>query len=391
MMALNRYRMRHLAKEGHSGAKRATKLLERPDRLLGVILIGNNFVNFSAASIATLLAIQILGEEGVAWAPVICTFVFLIFAEVAPKTIAANYPEKIALPSSHILSLLLLLLWPLVWAVSALSNTLLKMLGIKHQNDQGDHLSREELRTLVFEGAKIASQSQDMMLGVLDLDEVTVDHIMVPKSEIIGIDLEEPLEDIINQLRNAQHTRLPVFREDIDHVIGMLHVRDAIRFLTSDEPNKASLVQEIDEVYFVPENTALQRQIRNFQARKERIALVVDEYGDVQGIVTLEDILEEIVGEFTTDLASASSDIHPQEDGSFVVDGGATIRSINRALTWDLPADGPKTLNGLMTDRLETFPEAPVSIEIDEYRLEVVRLKDNMIATAKITRRAATE
>ena len=241
MMALNRYRMRHLAKEGHSGAKRATKLLERPDRLLGVILIGNNFVNFSAASIATLLAIQILGEEGVAWAPVICTFVFLIFAEVAPKTIAANYPEKIALPSSHILSLLLLLLWPLVWAVSALSNTLLKMLGIQHQNDQGDHLSREELRTLVFEGAKIASQSQDMMLGVLDLDEVTVDDIMVPKSEIIGIDLEEPLEDIINQLRNAQHTRLPVFREDIDHVIGMLHVRDAIRFLTSDEPNKASL------------------------------------------------------------------------------------------------------------------------------------------------------
>ena len=182
MMALNRYRMRHLAKEGHSGAKRATKLLERPDRLLGVILIGNNFVNFSAASIATLLAIQILGEEGVAWAPVICTFVFLIFAEVAPKTIAANYPEKIALPSSHILSLLLLLLWPLVWAVSALSNTLLKMLGIQHQNDQGDHLSREELRTLVFEGAKIASQSQDMMLGVLDLDEVTVDDIMVPKA-----------------------------------------------------------------------------------------------------------------------------------------------------------------------------------------------------------------
>lgn len=391
MMALNRYRMRHLAKEGHNGAKRATKLLERPDRLLGVILIGNNFVNFSAASIATLLAIQILGEDGVAWAPVICTFVFLIFAEVAPKTIAANYPEKIALPSSHILSLLLLVLWPLVWAVSALSNSLLKILGIQHQNNQGDHLSREELRTLVFEGAKIASQSQDMMLGVLDLDEVTVDDIMVPKSEIIGIDLEEPLEDIITQLRNAQHTRLPVFKEDIDHVIGMLHVRDAIRFLTSEEPNKASLVREIDEVYFVPENTALQRQIRNFQARKERIALVVDEYGDVQGIVTLEDILEEIVGEFTTDLASASSDIHPQEDGSFVVDGGATIRSINRALAWDLPADGPKTLNGLMTDRLETFPEAPVSIEIDDYRLEVVRLKDNMIATAKLTRRAAAE
>jgi Mg2+/Co2+ transporter CorB len=391
MMALNRYRMRHLANEGHRGARRATRLLERPDRLLGVILIGNNFVNFSAASIATLLAIQLLGEHGVAWAPVICTFVFLIFAEVAPKTIAANYPERIALPSSHILSLLLLLLWPLVWAVSALSNLLLKLFGIRHQQGENVHLSREELRTVVFEGAKFASQSQNMLLGVLDVDEVTVDDIMVPKSDIVGIDLDTPLEDIIAQLRNSQHTRLPVFREDINHVVGMLHVRDAIRFLTSEKPNKANLLQEIDEVYFVPENTALHRQIRNFQSRKERIALVVDEYGDVQGIVTLEDILEEIVGEFTTDLASASSDIHPQEDGSFVVDGGATIRSINRALSWHLPSDGPKTLNGLMTNYLETFPEAPVSIEINRYRLEVVRLKDNMIATAKLSIRPPRE
>ena len=323
MMALNRYRLRHLAKKGHRGAQRAAQLLERPDRLLGVILIGNNFVNFSAASIATLLAIEILGESGVAWAPVICTFVFLIFAEVAPKTIAAAFPERVALPSSHLLRVLLFLFYPLVWLVSALSNGLLRVFGINHLASQNDHLSREELRTLVFDGAKIASQSQNMMLGVLDLDEVSVDDIMVPKSEIIGIDLDDDLDTIIQQLRNAQHTRLPVFHESIENIVGILHVRSAIRFLSSETLTKAALMQEIDDAYFVPENTSLQTQIRHFQKRKERIGMVVDEYGDIQGIVTLEDILEEIVGEFTTDLAAASSDIHPQEDGSFYVDGGA--------------------------------------------------------------------
>jgi len=383
-MALNRYRLRHLAKKGHRGARRASKLLERPDRLLGVILIGNNFVNFSAASIATLLAIEILGESGVAWAPVICTFVFLIFAEVAPKTIAAAYPERLALPSSHILNVLLKILYPLVWLVSALSNLLLKPLGINHLTKGEDHLSREELRTVVYEGAKIASQSQNMMLGVLDLDEVSVDDIMVPKSEIIGIDLDDDLETIIQQLRTAQHTRLPVFHESIENIAGILHVRSAIRFLSNESLTKAALLQELDEAYFVPENTSLQTQIRHFQKRKERIGLVVDEYGDIQGIVTLEDILEEIVGEFTTDLAAASSDIHPQEDGSYYVDGGATIRSINRTLNWQLPASGPKTLNGLITETLETIPEAPVCIRIAHYCIEIIRLKGNMIVTAKL-------
>jgi len=384
MMALNRYRLRHLAKKGHRGARRASKLLERPDRLLGVILIGNNFVNFSAASIATLLAIEILGESGVAWAPVICTFVFLIFAEVAPKTIAAAFPERLALPSSHILNILLKLLYPLVWLVSALANLLLKPLGINHLSKNEDHLSREELRTVVDEGAKIASQSQNMMLGVLDLDEASVDDIMVPKSDIIGIDLDDDLETIIQQLRTAQHTRLPVFHESIENIAGILHVRSAIRFLSNETLTKAALMQELDEAYFVPENTSLQTQIRHFQKRKERIGLVVDEYGDIQGIVTLEDILEEIVGEFTTDLAAASSDIHPQADGSYYVDGGATIRSINRTLNWQLPASGPKTLNGLITETLETIPEAPVCIRIADYRIEVIRLKGNMIVTAKL-------
>ncbi|MBT5009993.1 HlyC/CorC family transporter [Pseudomonadales bacterium] len=391
MMALNRYRLRHLAKKGHRGAQRAAQLLERPDRLLGVILIGNNFVNFSAASIATLLAIEILGESGVAWAPVICTFVFLIFAEVAPKTIAAAFPERVALPSSHLLRVLLFLFYPLVWLVSALSNGLLRVFGINHLASQNDHLSREELRTLVFDGAKIASQSQNMMLGVLDLDEVSVDDIMVPKSEIIGIDLDDDLDTIIQQLRNAQHTRLPVFHESIENIVGILHVRSAIRFLSSETLTKAALMQEIDDAYFVPENTSLQTQIRHFQKRKERIGMVVDEYGDIQGIVTLEDILEEIVGEFTTDLAAASSDIHPQEDGSFYVDGGATIRAINRALNWQLPSEGPKTLNGLITETLETIPEAPVCLTITGYQIEIIRLKGNMIVTAKLFPRLDVE
>jgi Mg2+/Co2+ transporter CorB len=261
---------------------------------------------------------------------------------------------------------------------------LLRLFGISNQGNNQDHLSRDELRTVVFEGAKIASQSQNMMLGVLDLDRVSVDDIMVPKNEIIGIDLDDDIEAIIQQLRTSQYTRLPVFHESVDNIAGILHVRSAIRFLSGENLTKAGLLQEVDDAYFVPENTSLQTQIRHFQKRKERIGLVVDEYGDIQGIVTLEDILEEIVGEFTTDLAAASSDIHPQSDGSFYVDGGATIRVINRALNWKLPSEGPKTLNGLITETLETIPEAPVCIAIQGYRIEIIRLKDNMIVTAKL-------
>ncbi len=384
MMALNRYRLRHLMKQGSGGAKRVSTLLNRPDRLLGVILIGNNFVNFSAASVATILTIRILGENGVVWAPVICTVVFLIFAEVAPKTIAAAYPEKVALPSSYILQILLWLLYPLVWMVNGLANGLLSIFGLQQNSSTEDHLSRDELRTVVFEGSKIPSQSQHMMLGVLDLDKVTVEDIMVPRNEIIGIDLDDDIEEIISLLRSSQHTRLPVYREDIDKIIGILHLRNCVRFLTEEGQSKAAILQVIDDPYFVPESTPLQTQLRHFQKRKERIGLVVDEYGDIQGIVTLEDILEEIVGEFTTDLASASNDIHPQPNGEYLVDGSATVRSINRALGWSLPQNGPKTLNGLITEHLETIPETPVCLTLDGYRIEIIQLQDNMIRTAKI-------
>jgi len=385
MMALNRYRLKHLANEGHRGAKRASRLLERPDRLLGVILIGNNFVNFSAASIATIIALRLFGESGVAIAPIVCTFVFLIFSEVAPKTIAAAHPEKVALPSSFILQLLLWATYPLVWLVNGFANSLLWMLGIRHDDSSEDHLSREELRTLVFEGSKIADQPQKLMLGVLDLDKVTVDDIMVPRTEIVGIDIDDDLDEIVRQIRSAQHTRMPVFKEDVDKIIGVLHLRNAAKFLTGDELTKAAILQETDEPYFVPENTPLQTQLYNFQQRKLRIAFVVDEYGDIEGIVTIEDILEEIVGEFTTDLAAVNVDIHPQEDDSFVIDGGTHIRLINRSLGWTLPQGGPKTLNGIITEHLETIPDTNVCLIIGQYRIEIMQIQDNMIRTAKLS------
>jgi Mg2+/Co2+ transporter CorB len=386
MMALNRYRLKHLANEGHGGAKRASRLLERPDRLLGVILIGNNLVNFSAASIATLLAIELFGETtGVAVAPIVCTVVFLIFAEVAPKTIAAIYPEKVALPSSYILQALLWFLYPFVWMVNGFANGFLSLFGVKHDDAEDDNLTPEELRTVVYEGSQIASHPQNMLLGILDLENVTVDDIMVPRNEIYGIDLEDDMEDILAQIRQSQHTRLPVFKEDIDKVVGILHLRNASKFLTREEMTKSSLVQLTEEPYFVPENTPLQRQLFNFQQVKERIGLVVDEYGDIQGIVTIEDILEEIVGEFTTDLADTNVDIHPQDDESFLIDGGAHLRLINRQLGWTLPTDGPKTLNGLIIEHLETIPESNVCIKLGDYRIEIVQIQDNMIRTAKIS------
>ncbi|MDA7773931.1 HlyC/CorC family transporter [Pseudomonadales bacterium] len=386
MMALNRYRLKHLANEGHGGARRASRLLERPDRLLSVILIGNNLVNFTAASLATLIALELYGESGVAIAPVVCTFVFLIFAEVAPKSIAAAHPEKVALPSSYILNLLLLSLYPLVWLVNGIANGILSLIGINHDETASDHLSKEELRTVVFEGSQISAHPQNMMLGVLDLDKVSVEDIMVPRTEIFGIDIDDDIEDIIEQIRSSQHTRIPVFKADIDKIIGVLHTRNAAKFLTQAEVNKAAILQVIDESYFVPENQSLQTLLFNFQQSKQRLGMVVDEYGDVQGIVAIEDILEEIVGEFTTDLSDTNIDIHPLDDGLFLIDGSTHIRLINRQLTWDLPQEGPKTLNGLIIEYLETIPDSNVCMLLEGYRIEIVQIQDNMIKTAKISR-----
>lgn len=386
MMALNRYRLKHLADEGHGGARRASKLLERPDRLLGVILIGNNFVNFSAASITTIIALSLFGDSGVAIAPVVTTLLFLVFAEVAPKTISAAYPERVALPSSYILALLLWLFYPLVWVVNGISNTLLRICGLSQEGDSNMALTRAELRTVVNEG-QIGDHPQNMLLSILDLEQVTVNDIMVPRNEVFAIDIDDDADEIINVIRSSQHTRLPVYKDDLENVLGMLHLRNFAKLATrgDNELNKATIMQVVEDPYFVPLNTPLQQQLVNFQQAKERVGLVVDEYGDMQGIVTLDDILEEIVGEFTTDLAATSIDIHPQDDGSYMIDGSAHIRLINRQLGWDMPIEGPKTINGLITEELETIPEFNVCLTIGDYRIETVQIQDSLIRTVKVS------
>ena len=377
-----------MAKTGDKGAKRVQRLLDRPDRLIGVILIGNNFVNILASSIATVIAIRLFGDAGIAYATGLLTLVILVFAEVTPKTLAAIKPEAIAYPASLILRPLLYILYPAVWVVNSISNALLSLGGVKTAEVSGDSLSQEELRTVVNEaGSLIPRRHKGMLLSILDLERVTVDDIMVPKSEILGIDLDQDISDIVKTLRSAQHTRLPVYRGDLNNPIGMLHLRKVTRLLAEEELNKAAIMQQAVEPYYVPEGTPLNTQLINFQRVKRRIGFVVDEYGDVQGLVTLEDILEEIVGEFTTDLSASSKEIHPQTDGSYIIDGSASIRDINKVLKWNLPTDGPKTLSGLITEYLETIPEAHLCIQLGKYQIETKQIKDNLIRNALVRKR----
>lgn len=385
MMSLNRYRLKHLSKEGNKGARRASRLLERPDRLLGTILVGNNIVNILAASIATVLAVQFWGEAGIAIATIGLTIIILIFGEITPKTLAALRPELIAFPVSVVLQVLQKILYPVVWVCSSISNRLLRLMGINISVDTGDQLSVEELRTVVREaGLGITRSRQNMLLGILDLEKMTVNDIMIPRNEAVGIDLDDSLPSINSQLRTCHHTRLPVFQGDINNVTGIVHMRSIARLLSRGDLTKENLISACKEPYFVPESTPLHTQLFNFQKQKRRIAIVVDEYGDVIGLVTLEDILEEIVGEFTSDMLLPSQDIHPQDDGRFVIEGGSAIRAINRQLKWKLPADGPKTLNGLITEQLESIPETSVCLTIGAYRMEILQTKDNMVKSVRV-------
>ncbi len=386
MMSLNRYRLKHLARNKHAGASRASKLLESPDKLIGVILIGNNFVNFLAASIATSIAIKIFGEPSPLITAIVLTLVVLIFAEVTPKTIAALYPEKIAYPSSFLLILLLKILYPVVWIVNVVSNALVRLLGFNSESDSShEHLTFEELRTVVHEsGERLPRKRQGMLLNILDLEHVTVNDILVPRNEILGIDIEDDMDDILNLIASSQHTRMPVYRNEIDHIVGIFHLRSAGKLIRLENVNKAAILRETTEPYFIPESTPLHTQLAKFQRKKLRMAVVVDEYGAVKGIVTLEDILEEIVGEFTTDLADSNKDIHPQDDGSFLIDGSASVRDINRILSWQLDNSGAITLNGLITEKLESIPDSAVCLQLDGYYAEIVQVKDNVIRTVKM-------
>lgn len=386
MMTLNRYRLKHLTKSGHRGARRASELLNRTDRLIGVILIGNNFVNILASSIATVIAIRLWGDAGIAIATGLLTIIILVFAEVTPKTVAAAYPERIAFPAAPILTLLLKLMYPLVWLVNLVTSGLLKLLGLNVGANRGDHLSREELRTLVNEaGAMLPKKHKDMLVSILDLENVTVNDIMIPRNEVMGLDLDLPLDEILRHLRASQHTRLPVYRGDVNNVVGILHLRNVSKLLMQEDVTKDTIERLCREPYFVPESTPLNTQLINFQKAKRRIGIVVDEYGDVLGIVTLEDILEEIVGEFTTDFASTSNpDVIPQEDGTFIIDGLASVRDINKILGWDLPTDGPRTLNGLIMDALQSIPDNHVCLRLLGLRIEVLQIKDNVIRAARV-------
>nr|WP_267908768.1 HlyC/CorC family transporter [Stutzerimonas stutzeri] len=384
MLSLNRYRLRHQAKEGHRGAKRASALLERPDRLLGTILVGNNFVNILASAIATVLAIKLWGEAGIAIATIGLTIVLLIFGEITPKTLAALRPEAVAYPVSLPLLMLQKVLYPLVALLNWISNGLLRLLGVDLTNKGSDSLSTEELRSVVHEsGSDMPMKRQSMLLGILDLERVTVDDIMIPRNEVAGIDLEDDLETIVTQLRTTPHTRLPVFRKDINQIEGIVHMRQIARLLSHDQLTRESLLEACNDPYFIPENTPLSTQLVNFQKQKRRIGIVVDEYGDVLGIVTLEDILEEIVGEFSNQDALRSPDIHPQDDGTLVIDGAAYLREVNRALGWQLPCDGPKTLNGLITEALEHIPDSGICLQINQYRLEILQAADNRVKSVR--------
>ena len=384
MMALNRYRLKNLADNGHRSAKLASRLLERPDRLLGVILLGNNLVNLSAASISTIAALRLYGEPAIAVFTFILTLVVLIFAEVAPKTLAMRHPEGIAYPASYVLIVLLWLLYPLVWIINLIANQVLRLFNSNAEYNQ-DALNKDELRTVVSEAERMIPKSHhDMLMSILDLERITVEDIMVPRNAIECIDLEDEWDEILEQLGTSHHTRLPVFQGNIDNVVGVLHLRRAIHAIQIDDLDREKLMKFLRPAYFVPVDTPVMQQLLIMQKEHHRLGLAVDEYGDLQGMITMDEILEEIVGEFTTQAVGEAPDVHKQSDGSYMVYGMASIRDVNRNMGWELPVDGPKTLNGLILERMEDIPQPGTTMLIDNYPVEVVQTKGAAVRMARI-------
>ena len=378
-MAINRYRLKHLANHGHRGARMAQNLLTRPDRLIGLILLGNNMINILAASIATVIAMRLFGDNGIWISTLVMTVVVLIFAEVAPKTVAALHPEKVAFPASYVLVVLLKLLNPVVWLVNSFANLLLKPFGVKTDVVALERLNREELRTLVTEGGHISNDHQRMLVNILDLEQASVEDVMVPRGDIVGIDLDDDWADILSQLTQTVYTRLPVYRESIDNVVGLLHIRTIISKLSLGGLQFEDLQRSVRRPYFVPEGTSLTRQLLEFQGKERRMALVVDEYGDIQGLVTLDDILEEIVGEFTPEGRGRSRTMRRLDDGNYLVDGSTSVRTLNRRLDWDLPFDEAHTLGGLLIEEMEEIPDSKCSIRIGPHIMTIVDIRDNVI------------
>ncbi|AAU37124.1 MULTISPECIES: HlyC/CorC family transporter [Basfia] len=389
LLSLNRYRMRYLAEKGHKGAKKTETLLKKTDKLLSLILICNNLVNISASAIATIIGMRLYGDMGVAIATGVLTFVMLVFSEIYPKTIAAIYPEKVAFTSSHLLILLMKLFSPLVFFMNIIIQGLIKITGLKTET-KAHSISPEELRAIVNESGKfIPSAHQKMLLSILDLEEVTVDDIMVPRNDISGIDIDDDWKAIMRQLNHAPHGRVVLYKGDMEqNVLGMLRVREAYRLMMDkNEFTKEMLIRAVDEIYYIPEGTPLTAQLLNFRHRKERIGLVVDEYGDIKGLVTLEDILEEIVGEFTTSTTpSINEEITKQSDGSMIIDGSANIRDINKMLNWHLNTDEARTFNGLILEYLEEIPQEGTVCEIEGLQITILEVSENMVKQAKVVK-----
>ena len=388
LMRLNRYRLRHQVRSGLRSARLTESLLQHPDRLIGLILLGNNAANLSAAALVTVISIRIGGEAAIFVGTLILTFVVLIFAEVAPKTVAARNPSKFALPAALIYYPLLKIAYPLVWLINLMANGLLRLFGVRteHEHEHGQALSTAELRTIVSEaGTLIPARHQRMLLGILDLEDVSVDDIMIPRQEIIGIDLDEPWEKNLALIRDSRYSCLLVYRDDIDTIVGLLRVRTVHNSLAQGTLNETSLMEKTLEPYFVPEGTPLNKQLANFQRLKHRVALVVDEYGDVQGLVTTEDIVREIVGEFGAGLAPLEPEIIRESDNSFVVDASSNIRQLNRLMNWNLPTDGPKTLNGLIVEQLETIPESGTGLTVARYPIEILDTSEHAIKKVRVS------
>lgn len=386
LMAINRYRLRHKARLKKRSSMLILKLLKRPDRLLGMILIGNCCANIFASALATVLAVQLFGEKAVILSTVLLTIIVLLFAEVAPKTLAALYPERIAKLVAWPIYGLLRLFLPIVWFLNVLSNGLLRLVGVKLKGQLNEPLSREELRSIVYEtSGRISNKYQSMLLGILDLNELTVDEVMLPQHEIVGIDLEDDWEVIQLQLAKSGHDWLPIYRENINQVEGILHLRELMHISLSGKTiDKEQLISILHEPYFIPEGTPLNIQLMNFQHQRKRFALVVDEYGEIQGLVTLADILEEIVGEFTTTVTTTGKGVQAQSDGSFLVEGGITIRELNRHTHWHLPTQGPRTLNGLIIEYLEAIPHPGVCVKIADHPIEIIEVKENRVKVARM-------
>ena len=385
MMALNRFRLKHLIKQKDKSAIRANKLLQRPDRLLGIILIGNNFVNILAAALTTILCLRLFGDSGVFIGSIILTMIVLIFAEVTPKTFAANYAEKVALPASIILKFLQKILYPLVWIVNFFSNSILKLFGVEEKQSDDD-LSPDELKSILENsGDLIPSRYQEMLLSILELDKISIDEVMIPKNEVIGIDLSKDINEIKSFLESSKKEFFPIFDQNLDDIKGIIDLYGINSFLSSNKHDKDSLLDNSEEVYFALENTSLNIQLNNFQKDKKKVAIVLDEYGSVKGIIDIKDILEEIVGELADPHDEAKVDIKKQKDGSYLIDASISVREINKRLGWNLPLSGPKTLNGLILENTETIPEANISLEIENYLIETILIKDNMIKFTKVT------